>query len=56
MWKRNALIAAGNLLAETDDDELRALIERLARDTEESELVRATASAVLERIRSAHQD
>jgi len=47
MWKRNAVIAAGNLLRERDDPALRAAIEDLAWDAKEPAVVRETARQVL---------
>jgi len=49
MWKRNAVIAAGNYLAKQDDAELRGRVEEIAGDESEHELVRATARQVLSR-------
>lgn len=49
MFKRNALIAAGNFLAEHDAPDLRTRIESLAHDPAESDLVRNTAKQVLSR-------
>lgn len=50
MFKRNALIAAGNALREQDHPALRQLVRELAHDVAESELVRQTAQQVLERL------
>ena len=50
MFKRNALIATGNHLADRKDASLRARIESLAVSAEESELVRNTAGAVVRRL------
>ncbi len=47
MIKRNALIAAGNALAEHDEPGLRARIEAIANDGGEDSLVTATAAAVI---------
>jgi hypothetical protein len=47
MMKRNALIAAGNNLADHDEPALRQRITELADDETESELVRLTAKQVL---------
>lgn len=54
MVKRNALIAAGNRLRQTPASEpaLRARIERLAGDHTEPPLVRETAAAVLDRLKT----
>jgi epoxyqueuosine reductase len=49
MMKRNALIAAGNALARERDGALAARVREIAGDEGESELVRETARAVLER-------
>jgi epoxyqueuosine reductase len=49
MMKRNALIVAGNALAQADAPALRARIEQIAADEREDELVRATARAVCAR-------
>jgi epoxyqueuosine reductase len=51
MMKRNALIAAGNLLRERPDPALFARIEQLATDESEPELVRNTAASVLVSLR-----
>ena len=48
MFKRNALICAGNALRRRDDLELRARIEEIAADPDEVPLVTRTACAVLE--------
>lgn len=48
MWKRNALIAAGNALRSVHDAALRARIDSIAIDDEEDALVRDTARAVAE--------
>ncbi len=50
MWKRNALIAAGNWLAQNAGDALRHCVEALSRDDRESEMVRATAKQVMARL------
>ena len=50
MLKRNALIAAGNALAVSEDKTLCEQIERLAEDSEQPEIVRLTAKKVLERL------
>lgn len=54
MFKRNALIAAGNALATghtgSDDAALRARIQELAADSAEDEVVRETARQVLTRL------
>ncbi|MGI9013774.1 MAG: tRNA epoxyqueuosine(34) reductase QueG [Phycisphaerales bacterium] len=48
MFKRNALIAAGNALRQHDDAQLREAIIALAHDESEHELVRITARQVLQ--------
>ena len=48
MFKRNALIAAGNWLAKHTDEPLQKRVERAASDPAESEMVRQTARQVLE--------
>jgi epoxyqueuosine reductase QueG len=48
--RRNALIASGNALAAAPHDELLNRIRSLAVDTSESEVIRETAQAVLERL------
>jgi epoxyqueuosine reductase QueG len=53
MMKRNALIAAGNLLERADDPALRARIEAIAGDGAEDQLVRETAVAILGRLGAA---
>ena len=50
MFRRNALIASGNLLEVEDHPELQARIESIAADASEPELVRQTAQAVLHRL------
>lgn len=50
MWKRNAIIAAGNVLRVRDDAVLRAAIEDLAWCATEPPLVRDTARTVLDTI------
>ena len=50
MMKRNALIAAGNILRQREAPPLRRRIAELAADPSESELVRATAGEVLRRL------
>jgi len=52
MWKRNALIAAGNYFIKQDEPELRRRVEQLAADAAEPDLVRITARQVLERLPS----
>ncbi|MCH8314832.1 MAG: tRNA epoxyqueuosine(34) reductase QueG, partial [Planctomycetes bacterium] len=47
MMKRNALIAAGNVKANSDCNALRAQIEAIAQDESECEIVRTTAEVVL---------
>lgn len=51
--KRNALIAAGNDLAQRENPALRARVRVLADDAGESDLVRATAAQVLRRLADA---
>ena len=46
MWKRNALIAAGNYLAEHDHAALRERIKSIAADEAESAMVRRTALSI----------
>lgn len=50
MWKRNAIIAAGNLLAREKDGPLLARMIEIARSAEEPEMVRAAARDVLEKL------
>ncbi len=50
MFKRNALIAAGNALARRDHPALRARITAMSTDTSEPEVVRITAAQVLARL------
>ena len=50
MWKRNAVIAAGNHLASHAAPALRARIEDAAWDAKEDPMVRRTARAVLDRL------
>lgn len=50
MMKRNALIAAGNLLAMNKDPVLLAMIERVRADPAESEMVREAADMVISRL------
>ncbi len=50
MFKRNALIAAGNYLAQHDEPPLYQRIEQLAHDPNEPPLVRLTAQQVLGRL------
>jgi epoxyqueuosine reductase len=50
MWKRNALIALGNTLIKQDNPAIRQRIADICNDTNESELVRHTATQVLNRI------
>ena len=47
MWKRNAIIVAGNVLRDRNDTELRARLTDLAWDATESVLARTTARQVL---------
>jgi len=56
MMKRNALIAAGNILAERDDAALEARIAAIARDKGEDPMVRETARSVLARRRVAGEE
>jgi hypothetical protein len=48
--KRNAVIAAGNVLAKREVPALRERLEALAADQSESELVSETARVVLRRL------
>ena len=48
MWKRNALIAAGNALREHHLPSVWHRIGAIARDESEDDMVRATARAVLD--------
>lgn len=54
MWKRNALVCAGNALLRSPEragaDALRGRIERIAEDAEENAAVRGTAASVLRRL------
>lgn len=50
MFKRNALIAAGNHLAKHDHAQLRQRITDVAMNAAESELVRGTAKQVIDRL------
>ncbi len=50
MMKRNAILAAGNVLSHGKAPHLRTRIEAIARDGAEDELVRSTASQVLHRL------
>jgi epoxyqueuosine reductase len=50
MFKRNALISAGNYLNEHDDAELRRRVIQVADDETEPELVRVTARQVIDRL------
>jgi len=50
MWKRNALIAAGNHLVTRHDARLQARVEQLANDPHEPPLVRETAAQVQRRL------
>jgi epoxyqueuosine reductase len=47
MWKRNALIVAGNAVRGRRDELLLARIREIAADVNENEMVRATARDVL---------
>ena len=49
MMKRNALIVAGNTLAQREDPKLRAAVERIARSNDEPEMVQDTARRALMR-------
>ena len=48
MFKRNALIAAGNYLARTTDKQLRRRVEQIAADPAEPDLIRLTARQAAE--------
>jgi epoxyqueuosine reductase len=50
MFKRNALIAAGNYLAQQDDEALLVRIKQAAEDEAEVQMVRVTAGQVLARL------
>ncbi|MEE2680804.1 MAG: tRNA epoxyqueuosine(34) reductase QueG [Planctomycetota bacterium] len=50
MFKRNALVCAGNLLRSEDHPSLLARLRELARESEEDRLVRSTARQVLEQL------
>ena len=50
MFKRNALVCAGNLLREEDHPALHARIRELSTELEEDPLVRTTALQVLEQL------
>lgn len=54
MWKRNALVCAGNALLQSPGrsgaEALRSRIERIAEDPQENAAVRGTAASVLERL------
>jgi len=50
MFKRNALIAAGNFLEDQDDVELQKRISELADDADASDLIRTTAGQIRERL------
>lgn len=52
MLKRNALIAAGNALSQSDEPALLRRVREVAADDAEPEMVRETASQVLERLGS----
>ena len=45
--RRNAVIAAGNYLAQHEDDELYRRLNQIAQDPNELDLVRSTAQQVL---------
>ncbi len=47
MIRRNAVIVAGNILAESDDDVLRSALEKIASNSEEDALVQRAALVVL---------
>lgn len=51
MFRRNAVIAAGNALRQRHDEPLRARIQAIAEDDREPEIVRHAARAVLEGLR-----
>jgi epoxyqueuosine reductase len=51
MMKRNAIIAAGNLLRHNSQPELLVTIERIADDSTEDEMVRITAKQTIQRLR-----
>ena len=51
MMKRNAIIVAGNWLAQHDDPALCSRIESLASDEHEHEIVRATAAQIAARLK-----
>jgi len=55
MWKRNALIAAGNYLAKHDNSELAERIKALAVDETETEMVRSTAKSLTSQISRGRQ-
>ena len=55
MMKRNALIAAGNLLRREENESLQRRIAEIAHSESEDELVRATARAVLDRMDATDQ-
>ena len=48
MFRRNAVIYAGNALVTRDEPELFGRLQEISRDPDESELVRRTACEVLE--------
>jgi epoxyqueuosine reductase len=47
MFKRNALICAGNVLRDRDEPDLRARVAAIAADEQEDPLVRETANEIL---------
>ena len=55
MFRRNALIAAGNRVRDHGDGALRDTIERVAGDDAASPLVRATAERVLAGLSAEHE-
>ena len=50
MFRRNAVIVAGNLLSKTQDKELHNKLVAIAQDTEEAEIVRAAAKETISEI------
>ncbi len=52
MFKRNALIVAGNILQNESDEELMQAVTALSQDEDVDSVVRNTAKTVLERVRS----
>ena len=47
MFRRNAVIVAGNILSKTQDKELQNKLVAIAQDTEEAEIVRAAAKETI---------